>query len=61
MELEKAIQTVLDYWEQSRGVPDKELVDATKVVVDEMKCVIAFEDVIEYCLAHRPISQKNGD
>lgn len=61
MELNEAIEIMLDANNGNRPVPVMEFVEATDVVLDAMRNEITTSDAIRWCIAHRPTSQKIGD
>lgn len=57
MELNEAIEILLDANNGNRPVPVAEFVEATDVVLDAMRNEITTSDAIKWCIANRPESQ----
>lgn len=57
MELNEAIEIMLDANNGKRPVPVMEFVEATDVVLDAMRKEITMSEAVTWCMANRPESQ----
>ena len=61
MELEKAIEILLDANNGNRPVPVTKFVEASNIVLDVMRNEITTSQIMKWCIDHRPTSQRSVD
>lgn len=59
MELNEAIEIMLDANNGKRPVPVIEFVEATDVVLDAMRKEITMSEAVTWCMANRPKGEEN--
>lgn len=59
MELNKAIEVVLDANGGNRPVSVTEFVEATNVVLDAMRSEITTSEAVKWCIEHKPQGETN--